>query len=307
MTKVLSPKQLARAIGVSESSLKRWSDDGLLNAGRTAGGHRRIELAEAVRFIRATGASVVRPDLIGLADLAALGPGFAQANDVERQIHKAMESGNSQQLRAMLQSLYLAGWSLAAIFDGPMRSALVEIGKMWLHQEWGLVVEHRATEMCIEAVNQLRMLCTPRQSGAPVAVGSAAEFDPYMLPSLMVATVAGEAGFMDVNLGTITPPSVLLNAARHYQASLAWVSLSASPDAGQTVEDLQKLHANLAAFGCSLLVGGRLLASIPAERRAGLVVVSSMAEFASLASSAIALRTASGPHASTPATLPPHQ
>ncbi|HEX9106572.1 MAG TPA: MerR family DNA-binding transcriptional regulator, partial [Longimicrobiales bacterium] len=48
----LSPRELAEAVGVSESSLKRWADRGVLAVERTAGGHRRIPLGEAVRFIR---------------------------------------------------------------------------------------------------------------------------------------------------------------------------------------------------------------------------------------------------------------
>ena len=59
MRHVLSPKELAQAIGVSESSLKRWADEGLLRATRTAGGHRRIPLAEAIRFLRDTQATLV--------------------------------------------------------------------------------------------------------------------------------------------------------------------------------------------------------------------------------------------------------
>jgi excisionase family DNA binding protein len=70
--RLLSPRQLATAIGVSESSLKRWIDDGLLSAARTAGKHRRIPLAEAIRFIRSQRAPLVRPDALGLPDLDAM-------------------------------------------------------------------------------------------------------------------------------------------------------------------------------------------------------------------------------------------
>src|SRR5215211_2356769 len=64
--KLLTPKDLADAIGASESSLRRWVDSGRVKMSRTAGGHRRIPLAEAIRFIRETHATVVRPDLLGL-------------------------------------------------------------------------------------------------------------------------------------------------------------------------------------------------------------------------------------------------
>ena len=72
MKRLLSPKELADAIGVSESSLKRWADAGRLQVARTEGGHRRIPIAEAVRFIRDTGAVVVRPDLLGLVGVPAV-------------------------------------------------------------------------------------------------------------------------------------------------------------------------------------------------------------------------------------------
>ena len=52
MKPLLSPRELAQAIGVSESSLKRWADAGQIRVARTAGGHRRISIADAVRFIR---------------------------------------------------------------------------------------------------------------------------------------------------------------------------------------------------------------------------------------------------------------
>src|SRR5437764_13756024 len=72
---LLTPKELAQAIGVSESSLRRWVDAGDIRVARTAGGHRRIELAEAIRFIRHLGIPVVRPEVLGLAPEAARTPG----------------------------------------------------------------------------------------------------------------------------------------------------------------------------------------------------------------------------------------
>ena len=51
-SEMISPKQFGQVIGMSESSLKRWVDSGHLQVTRTVGGHRRISVKEALRFIR---------------------------------------------------------------------------------------------------------------------------------------------------------------------------------------------------------------------------------------------------------------
>ena len=77
MKAALSPKNLAQAIGISESSLKRWADDGQIRVMRTAGGHRRIAVEEAVRFIREIGIPLVQPDALGLGKLMGTREGAA--------------------------------------------------------------------------------------------------------------------------------------------------------------------------------------------------------------------------------------
>ena len=62
----VSPKQLARAIQVSESSIKRWCDQGAISTVRTAGGHRRIDMTDVMRFLRDHRYAIVRPEVLGL-------------------------------------------------------------------------------------------------------------------------------------------------------------------------------------------------------------------------------------------------
>src|SRR6478736_3082348 len=63
---LVSPKQVARAIGVSESSLKRWCDQGLITTVKTAGGHRRIPVQEALRFVREQNHEIVEPHILAM-------------------------------------------------------------------------------------------------------------------------------------------------------------------------------------------------------------------------------------------------
>ena len=50
--KCLTTKEVARLCRVSDATVKRWEDAGLLHSERTGGGHRRFRAEEVVRFQR---------------------------------------------------------------------------------------------------------------------------------------------------------------------------------------------------------------------------------------------------------------
>ncbi len=68
----ISPNQAARAMGVSESSLKRWCDQGLIKLVRTAGGHRKLSRADVLRFIRERDQPLASPEVLGLPAVSPL-------------------------------------------------------------------------------------------------------------------------------------------------------------------------------------------------------------------------------------------
>ena len=106
---LLSPKEIAQAIGVSESSVKRWTDRGLLKASRTVGGHRRIPLTEAVRFIRERGAPVVKPEILGLPTSPP------PTDDPAASFQSFLLKGKAAEARGWLLSAYISGASLATL------------------------------------------------------------------------------------------------------------------------------------------------------------------------------------------------
>src|SRR5688572_28631719 len=168
---LLSPKDLAAAIGASESSLRRWIDSGDIRVSRTAGGHRRIPLSDAVQFIRKMGAVVVRPEVLNLPALPTAMPGSADAD--EQALFAALRDGERELARGLVFSWYLAGRSMHAIFDGPLRGALYQLGELWKHDERGILVEHRATEICLAMITSLRLLVPAPAAEPPLAIGGA--------------------------------------------------------------------------------------------------------------------------------------
>jgi hypothetical protein len=61
-----SPRQTARAIGVSEASIKRWYDKGKVAYEKTLGGHRRLSLPVILGFIEAQGNTLRQPEVLDL-------------------------------------------------------------------------------------------------------------------------------------------------------------------------------------------------------------------------------------------------
>lgn len=278
--KTFSPKELAQAVGVSESSIKRWVDDGRIAVMRTAGGHRRILLGEAVRFVRDQGMRVLRPDLLGLPDLADLPPEARQGDFTGEVLFELLRRGEAARVRGIIAGRYLNGLAPAALFDGPMAEALRRLGALWHQSEEGIYLEHMATSICIEAVNQLRLLMPSVSAGAPVALGGSPSGDPYLLPSLMAATVLAEAGYADVNLGPDTPAAAFLHAAEVHRPRLVWVALTSHFAEGQVAHLADQLLAPLCARGIDVVVGGAQAVAHRAQWPSGVHVMISMADLA---------------------------
>jgi excisionase family DNA binding protein len=281
---LLTPRELADAIGASESSLRRWIDGGRVKMSRTAGGHRRIPVSEAIRFIRETGATVLRPDLLGLSEATLTATPLRVGNHAE-QLYRALLDGDRLLARGVMMSWYLRGEPLAALFDGPLRTALHRIGELWSHDERGILIEHRATQICTEAITHLRAAMPPVPAGAtvPVAVGGAPSGDLYSVPSLAAAATLAEAGFRDINYGPNTPLPLLGFAAREQAARLVWVSVSSPGHDERLAHDLASLGGRLAAANAHLVIGGRSAAAHPPAGLKNVHVMNSMAELSAFA------------------------
>lgn len=284
----LSPRELARAIGVSESSLKRWADDGLIAATRTAGGHRRIARNEALRFIRQTGQQVLRPQVLGFAESQRIPLTSDGRQDPAEALYDALLRGSRGEALGLVQGWFLAGRALAWIFDGPMAVAMKRIGQLWRCESDGVLLEHCATDLCIQAVTQLRLALPAEPSEAPTAVGAALAGDPYLLPSLMAATVLQEMGFRAVNLGPQTPLPVVAAAALRHRAKLLWLSVSTEAAAKAAKARLGRMVEELEPIGTSLVIGGRASGGLAPLRQSNTTFAGGMAELAAFAKGLLA-------------------
>lgn len=255
--KYLSPKQLGQAIGVSESSLKRWIDDGLIEVIRTTGGHRRVELAEAIRFVRQRGYTVKDPSVLGLT-AADDQTGRADQIQLAEHFYDLLVNGRDKEFTAAVTRLYLDGHQMSEIIDGPIRASMNQIGELWHNNPDGIGIEHRATDICIRTLGYMHSLLKPPAANAPIAIGGAPAGDMHLISSLCVSLVLAEQGWREANMGANTPWGQLLSVARQEQAALVWVSMTAEPNTDYA-KKLSELATELALDSCQIIVGGRQL------------------------------------------------
>lgn len=288
MKSLLSPKDVALAIGVSESSLKRWADEGLIHASRTVGGHRRIALQDAIKFVRETQTPILRADMLGMPELRVPDPNTDPSSAAD-DLFAALHDGDPVRVRGLILGAYAAGRSISAIFDQVVRKAMHRIGETWKHDEKGIFIEHRATDICLGAINALRWLmqdpAREQASGStpPVAVGGAPTSDPYLIPSLMSAVTLAEVGYKDVNLGPETPIDTLRKAIDALNPKLVWLSVSVTRINTPIRDEIDTLAPWLEARSISFVVGGRGAASLGLTPRNNLQIAESMAELAAYA------------------------
>ena len=220
----VSPKQLARAIQVSESSIKRWCDQGAISTVRTAGGHRRIDMTDVMRFLRDNRYAVVRPEVLGLP--ATTGRTTWVLDRAESGFREALLAGDEDLARQILFDLYLARHDLTAILDGVITAALHGIGDRWSCGEAEIYQERRGCEICLRLLHELRMLTPPPVAPLGLAMGGTAEGDMYQIPNTMVELVLRHTGWETIALGAGLPFATLRAALLEHRPQLFWLSVS---------------------------------------------------------------------------------
>jgi methanogenic corrinoid protein MtbC1 len=192
----------------------------------------------------------------------------------------ALENGDRQIAKSLIVSWYVEGRTLAELFDGPVREAMHRVGELWAHDQRGILIEHRATEICLETLRDLRSLLPAVVPMAPVALGGAPAGDPYLIPSLMTAMIFVEAGFNEHNYGGNTPLPLLADAALHHHARFVWVSVSGAVEASVLRPQIVQLAARLSDSEAQLVLGGRHAEEVRPTEMSNVHVFLSMSELA---------------------------
>lgn len=294
MDSSFSPKQVAQALQVSESSVKRWCDRGVIRTDRTLGGHRRIPLDHLMQFLEATNRRLVDPVAIGLsadrAELSKLSEDRAsgvpsnQDSEVAIREHfeRALLAGDEQQCRKAISAWYTIHGGMASVGDDLLAPTFRSIGELWQCGRADVYQERRGCELCIRLIHELRRLVPEPLSTAPLAMGGTAEVDHYQVANQLIEIIFREAGWKTVSLGSGVPFASMLSAAQRYNPKVFWLSVSYVEHEEDFLEKFQAFSKQLPK-GVMLVVGGRAMSDSLRRRMQYSAYCDSMQQLSTLA------------------------
>lgn len=259
----LTPKQVARAIGVNESTIKRWCDLGQFRTVRTAGGHRRLERREVLDFLRASGRTLVDPSSIGLPSLACAAPSTTKlsVHQTKERFRDALIAGDERTAREVVLGLSLDRMSVSAIGDDVIAEAFRDIGMLWDCGTVEVYEERRACEITGSVLRELRGCLPAPAADASRALGATPEGDHYSLAVALAELTLRENGWQATSLGSSVPFESIRAAVAEERPRLLCLSVSHVVDEGQFVAGMGRLFETATAAGTAIAVGGRALDS----------------------------------------------
>lgn len=247
----LTTKEVARLLQVSEATVKRWADDGLLHSSKTAGGHRRFSTHSIATLRREKG--------IGPAPAAAPRPqkkSRAVSVSSSARLTELLLAGEEKEAAAFLIHAYMEGQLLVALFDKTITEAMHEVGDRWFRGTITVADEHLATRVVISALQKLRGIIVPAGPTGMKAICCGIDGDLHELPVHLAEMILETEGWDARNLGPNTPLFSLREMVTQQRPQLVCISARSIADLDRATTEYAQLRKVTAKLGASVVIGG---------------------------------------------------
>ncbi|QDU79615.1 B12 binding domain protein [Polystyrenella longa] len=263
MNLYFSTKEVATALGVSQSSIKRWCDAGDLEMVQTSGGHRRVSMTSLIQFLRQSQRLLVEPKRLGLP---VVEPSMDINYEREReQFKQALIQSDEDAARAVVLRLYLRMERISVIGDELIAPVFTEIGNLWDCGDIQIYEERRCCEICSRILREIRSYQPILDENVPRAIGATPPGDVYSLPVGLVELVLREQGWQALSYGCEIPLRSMERVINEQKPRLAWLSVSFIQNRETFLNEYASLAATALNAGTIIVVGGQGLS--PEMRR----------------------------------------
>lgn len=257
ISKSFTTKEVARLCRVSDATVKRWEDAGIIKSERTNGGHRRFRAEEIARFQREQGLGTKKT--LGDESVFAANNRCAELKtQSDSTLFDALIAGCEAVTTEMLVGAHLDGRRLPEIFDEMVCPAMRAIGEKWFAGEITVAQEHLATRTICNAVFKLRSCLPVPEPAGKLAVCCALESDFHELPTLLAQITIENEGWEVLNFGANTPLYCLIEETSKHLPDMICISSTIISDIERLSRDFANFRDLAVKQKISLALGGKI-------------------------------------------------
>jgi MerR family transcriptional regulator, light-induced transcriptional regulator len=250
MTDSVTTKAVAKLLRVSEATVKRWANSGLLQSEKTMGGHRRFSL-NAVAHLRRE---------LGIAPGADMSPQQSVRNrgilPATEQFADTLLRADEKDAGAMLVQAYLSGTALTTLFDETITRAMHRVGELWFKGRITIADEHLATRVVFGALQVLSTVVMPVQPHGLKAICCGIEGDLHELPVQLARIVLESEGWEAQSLGPNTPLFALSDMVARQRPQLVCISARSISGLDRATTEYGQFRKITGKLGVAVVIGG---------------------------------------------------
>jgi len=264
--KCLTTKEVARLCRISDATVKRWGDAGLLKSERTSGGHRRFRAEEIIRFQREQNLGLKQCHGDESVTMAATRRRGDKKFSSSACFH-ALMTGCEEAVADIFISAYLDGKSLTEIFDEIVCAAMCQIGELWFNGEISVTQEHLATRAACSALYKLRHTLPVPKMTDKLAMCCAVEGDFHELPTHLVQMTIENEGWEVMNFGANTPLYSLAEEVLQHSPQIICIAATIISDVERLSRDYKNFTEQISKLKIPILLGGKAFKDEQIRRR----------------------------------------
>jgi excisionase family DNA binding protein len=249
--------EVARLCRVSDATVKRWEEAGLLKSERTSGGHRRFRAEEVARFQREQGLGLKQShgdESVAKTTNRARDKKFSS----DASLFQSLVDGGEEAVANAFITAHLEGKPVTEIIDRLVCPAMQAIGELWHQGEISITQEHLATRTVVSAVYKFRNALPVPEMKNGLAICCAMEGDLHELPTLLAQIAIENEGLEVINFGASTPLYCLAEEVLRYSPNFVCVSAAVINDLERLTRDYQEFKEKTAKLEVPILLGGRV-------------------------------------------------
>ena len=249
--------EVARLCRVSDATVKRWEDAGLLKSERTSGGHRRFRAEEVARFQREQGLGLKQShgdeSVIKTTNRARDKKKYSDSA-----LFQSLIDGGEEAATSIFITAHLEGKPLTEIIDRLVCTAMQEVGELWHRGEISVTQEHLATRTVFSALYKLRSALPIPEMKNGLAICCAMEGELHELPTFLAQIAIENEGLEVINFGAATPLYCLADEIVRHSPNFVCISATVINDLERLTRDYKDFREKIAKLEIPVLLGGRV-------------------------------------------------